>query len=615
MKLGYQLVRFSSHSSFQCRLKFITRATSLLNIALILEGIGTLLWIWMVPSEPANRIFLAYSLERWGLIVFTFILVSLLVYLLWAARSRREWIGTAIGYFADEQRAAGLLAAFTFIVLSAFAIHFGLLFNERLQAYYRQFLPLLAFMTLTIVQVWVFLLVILPHARARMSEAWFPAYQEDYFPLKANDKRLFVVLIGISLAYLFVQIGAAMRVPQAVELGDTTSYLEGAGMPLSDPAFFSERRPWGILLIYKVLGVSLTAIGFAQLAFSTFAWLFLAWILVGSLRSSAVKILGHVFVLGISLSPTVQAWNHAGLSESFSISVLILILALLMGLLQRWRLFFFLPLVFFFALWVSIYEAHLYLGLLIAITLFLLGLIKKNYRTFLILSFCIASMLGINYHLSSLYALPRWALPVAEVITKRILPVPEYREYFSSQGMPLSPELMALSGRWAHSDNYAILNHPRLRPFSRWLFRDGRTIYTRFLITHPIYTLTLPWLNINEMLAADFSHLIPAYRPALPAMINEFFFPIRWFWVYLGISLLLFVFILWKLRKEKSRVFWLIALFFVFSIPSLYLAWHADALDLARHAAIANVQFHLGMGLLVLFYLDKQVAMQVSVKW
>jgi hypothetical protein len=221
-------------------------------------------------------------------------------------------------------------------------------------------------------------------------------------------------------------------------------------------------------------------------------------------------------------------------------------------------------------------------------------------------------MLLINSRLSSLYSLPRWALPVAEVITKRILPVPEYREYFSRQGMPGSPELMALSGRWAHSDNYAILNNPRLRPFSRWLFRDGRTVYTRFLIAHPIYTLTLPLTNLDEMLAVDFSQLIPGYEPALPDIVNELFFPIRWFWAYLGMSILLFLIILWKQRREKSRAFWLIVLFFIFSIPYLYLAWHGDVLDLARHASIANVQFHLGMWLLLIFYFDKNFTSLIS---
>ena len=107
-------------------------------------------------------------------------------------------------------------------------------------------------------------------ARSQVLKILFPVILEDQSYFKDIGKRLFIVFLGISLLYVLIQLKAGIQVPQAVELGDTTSYLEGAGMQLSDPAFFSERRPWSILLIFKLLGGSLAAIGPAQLAFSTF---------------------------------------------------------------------------------------------------------------------------------------------------------------------------------------------------------------------------------------------------------------------------------------------------------------------------------------------------------
>ena len=591
-------------SSYPVRWRSLLWFVSLLDIVIALEGIATLVWILAHPSEWGSRVFLAYSLERLGLIVCTIFLISLFLFVLWAIKHKYEWTLKIIEHFEDEKPAASLLIFTTLIFVSIVGVHVNLLFNERIRVYYWQLFPVLLFVMLIILQIWIFLLVSLHQARSQILNTWFPVYQDYQSYYRTTEKYLLTGLIVISLIYLLAQVSAGFRVPEAVELGDTTSYLEGAGMQLSDPAFFSERRPWGILLIYKLLRRSLSAIGFAQLAFSTVSWLFLAWVLVGSLKTSVGKLLGFVFVLGISLSPTVHVWNHAGLSESLSISMIVIILAFFIAILQKWKWHFFLALIFFFALWVSIHEVNLYLGLLASITLFIFGLVRKHFRTFLVLSFSIAAMLVLNSHLSSLYALPRWALPVAEVITKRILPVPEYLDYFSSQDMPVRPELMALSGRWAHSDNYAILNDLRLRKFSNWLFRDGKTVYAKFLASHPIYTLTMPLINIDQMLAVDFSNLIPNYRPVLPRIVNEFFFPIRWFWVYLLLSVLLIGFILWQSRREKSRVYWLMVLFFVFSVPYLYLAWHGDALDLKRHAAIANIQFHLGVWLLAVYYLD-----------
>ena len=591
-------------STYPVRWKRLLWGASLLNIVIALEGIGTLIWLLAHLSEPKSRVFLAYSLERLGLIVLTLFLLAFIAYLLCMIGNKHEQTLTVIRYFEDEERAAGLMAVMTIMVAAVLGLHIGLLSNGEMQAYYWQLFPILTLLSLTILQMWIFLLISFRQARIRVLKTWFPVYQEEQSYYKITERTLLISLIVISLFYLFAPISAGSRVPKAVELGDTTSYLEGAGMELSDPAFFSERRPWGILLVYKLLGGSLASIGIAQLAFSTIAWLFLAWMFVGSLRSSGGKFLGFVVILGISLSPTVQVWNHAGLSESFSITIMIIILALFTGLLQRWKWSFFLSLIFFFALWVSIHEVNLYLGLLVAITLLTFGLIRKNFRIFLVLAFSIAIMLVINSHLSSLYALPRWALPVAEVITKRILPVPEHLDYFSNHGMPVTPELMALSGRWAHSDNYAILNDLRLRKFSKWLLSDGKIVYAKFLVAHPTYTLTLPLVNIEKMLTADFSKIIPEYKPILPVIANELFFPIRWFWVYLVMSVPVFGLVLWKHRRETSRVFWLMVLFFVFSIPYLYLAWHGDALDLVRHAAIANIQFHLGVWLVIVFSLD-----------
>lgn len=593
--------------SYPLRWRHSLWAASLLDVVIVLEGIGTLVWYLVHPSESVSRFFLAYSLERWGLILFTSGLVFLAVYVLWMIRNRQKLTTTVIEYFEGEKQAAGLLAVFTVMSALMAVMHIGLLSNQSTRGYYHQLSPFLVFVTLTVLEIWIFLFLILRQSRVLILKIWFPVYQEEIADFKAIGRNLLIGLAVISIFYLVLQVIAGARLPKAVELGDTTSYLEGARLQLSNPAFFSERRPWGILLIYKLLGGSLTSIGLAQLVFSTIAWLFLAWMLTGSLKTSAGKLLGFVIVLGISLSPTVQTWNHAGLSESFSISMMTVILALFIGLLQKWRLSFFLPLIFLFALWLSVHEVNLYLGLLVAAILFAIGLIRKSYRIFLILSFCIIAVAAVNSYLSSLYALPRWALPVAEVITKRILPVPKYRDYFSSQGMPVTSELMALSGKWAHSDNYAILNSHQLREFSKWLFTDGKAAYTKFLITHPIYTLTLPAANVGEMLAVDFSQLIPGYKPALPAIVNELFFPVRWFWVYLGLSILLSVINLWEQRHEASRATWLIVLFFTFSIPYLYLAWHGDALDLARHASIANIQFHLGSWLLLVFYLDKKL--------
>ena len=420
------------------------------------------------------------------------------------------------------------------------------------------------------------------------------------------NRTLLLVLIVISLVYLFFQLRSYLAVREVLLIGDSWSYLQGASLGISDPDFFSERRPWAILLFYKLLGSSQPLIEIFQLSISTITWLFLAWKFIGSIKIDWIKIVGYTVILGFSLSPTVQVWNHAMLSESLSISVMALIIALFIGLTQKWewRALFFLMLCF--VLWMSFREANAYVAIMIAFALVVIGFMKRRLRVYWLLSFLIGVAFLVNYQLSAAYALPRWALPLAEVITKRILPNQEYLDFFASNGMPVNAELMAFSGRWANSDGFAIVNSVELAKFEKWLYTEGRHVYVKFLLTHPSYTIESPLENIETLLAGDYFEgiPIPEYVPALPKVINEIFYPEQYFWLYLWFSLFASGFIFVASLHQNKKVYWVILLSLLLAIPHLYLVWHGDALDVARHAVMGNVQFHLGIWLLLVLFVD-----------
>jgi uncharacterized membrane protein len=319
---------------------------------------------------------------------------------------------------------------------------------------------------------------------------------------------------------------------------------------------------------------------------------------------------GFVVTLSFSLTPTVQLWNHTVLSESLSISLLVLILAAFVGLSQGWKWRYLVGLILFFVLWMSFREANAYIALFVALALLFMGFVRRTFRVYWLLSFFIGAAFLVNYQLSSAYGLPRWALPLAEVITHRILPDQEYLEYFSENGMPVTPELMALSGKNANSDNYAIINTNELKKFSRWLFNDAQNVYVRFLLTHPVYAITSPLVDIKALLGYDYfkGFRIPNYVPTMPALVNDLIYPVSWFWPYLWVSLLAAGFILVLNLRTKERVYWISVAFLLLALPQLYLIWHGDALDVERHAVVMNIQFHLGILWLVIIYIDRVIA-------
>jgi len=578
-----------------------------LDIVIALEGIGTLVWFVSHPSELESRVFLAYSLERWILILATAVIIFGFLFLLWAIKFRTGRVEGLIKFFEQPKQAGRLLVFATFLFVLTAGLMIWLPRNEFTQPYYARLIPLLLWGMAIAAQVWIFLTALMRQSVARTFKDFFPVEGErQIYPIRATNKYLFLVLIGISFVYLVLQIKSYLDVREAVLIGDSWSYLYGASLDLNDPAFFSERRPWGILLIYKILGNSQTAIEIFQLSLSAVAWLWLSWTFVRSLKNQWIKLTGFVVTLGFSLSPIVQLWNHTVLSESLSISLLVLILAVFVQLSQQWKPRYLFWLILFFVLWMSFREANAYIALFVALALLIMGFARQTFRAYWWLSFFIGVAFLVNYQLSSAYGLPRWALPLAEVITHRILPDQEYLEYFSDNGMPVTPELMALSGKNANSDNYAIINDSKLKRFSRWLFNDARDVYVKFLQTHPGYTIKSPLADIKALLGYNYleGFHLPDYTPALPSRVNDLFYPVEWFWPYLWVSLLAAGFILATNLRTKKRVYWIIVVFLLLSLPQLYLIWHGDALDVERHAVVMNIQFHLGLLWLVIFHID-----------
>ncbi len=569
-----------------------------------LEGLGTLLWLALQPSEEQSRLFLNYSPLRWVVLVSTFVLFMGSLALLRGIFSRPKKMAFWLNLSSQPGNASALLVVATLVFLLTGGMFIWLSQEETFLPYYRRAFPLFLWIMAAVTQAWLFVVIAFRRLLIRAWTNFFPIEQQErIFPIQAGTFWLLLVLAAL---YLAAQGYMCLRVPSANLFADSEDYLYGASLPLDDAAFFSERRPWGILLIYKLWGGSLTAINLFQVALSAAAWLGLAWTLLHSLQNRWVKVLSYSAILAFSLTPAVQVWNHAVLSESLSISGMILLLTLFLRLHQRWRWRTFFFLMVGFVLWMSVRETHTYLGLWVAGVLLLAGFLRRTFRVYWLLMLCILIAFFVNQRLASAYRLPRWALPMAEVITMRILPEPEYLAFFAHNGMPTPPELLALSGKWAISNDFAVVNDPKLRKFSRWLFQDAPKVYVRFLLAHPAYLILSPWENIQRLLAADYFKVIPIenYFPLLPSALNEWLYPIVWFWAYFWLSLLVIAASLGMALFRRQGQYGLPLLFFLLSLPHLYLTWHGDALDVERHAALVNVQWHVGLLSMALLLLD-----------
>jgi hypothetical protein len=408
------------------------------------------------------------------------------------------------------------------------------------------------------------------------------------------------------MIYAGIQMASVIMVREALWLPDSIDYIFPASFMWNDPKLWTGTKPWGAAVLYKLTGSSPIAIDAVQTILSTLAWLSLAVVFSRLLRYNWLRILSFSLILGFSLAPTVQIWNHIIQSESLTISLFALILAVWLSLLQDWRWDKLFALIFLFGWWIGTRETNVYLGLMVAGLLVLIGIFYKRQRFYWGVSIFLVLFGYINMQISEVPTIPRWLYPLTNTLLNRILPNEEFFNYFQKRGLDTSPELMSLSGELAHSGDFAVFNDPALTYVEEWLYQKGKATYVHFLLDHPAYTLTSPLKNIQDLLAPDEvpSYAPESYRSSAAWLFEGVLFPGS-LWLLLVLALAAFISSLATNSWQASGVFWLLLGCLGLAIPHLYIVWHGDAAEVGRHAIQASIQLRLSLWLLLFLALDK----------
>ncbi len=583
------------------RLRPSTRVLFLHVLLIFMEGCGVVIALLAEPSQSSD--FLGFSAGRWGMLCAHLVaLAGLLVTL------SRIWQGHANqveAWFSDRRHLVWILilalACFSFTLPAVL----GSIPPLRDFPYFGRLQPSLAWLALASGQIGLTLLVGLRRSTLR----WFRQFFPDS-PIAPATSRLTntqrYVTAGIAILYVILQAASHLQVREARWLPDSIDYIFPATTyRWNEPGLWTHAKPWGAAVLYKLTGSSPTMIDAVQTGLSTLAWLSLAWVFSRSLKDTRVKTTAFAMLLGFSLAASIQGWNHIIQSESLSISLMAFLLAVWISLLQRWRWAKIAALVLLLAWWIGTRETNLYLGLLVAVILAALGIFRKRQRFYWAVSTFLVLFGLFNLQLSEVPTLPRWLYPLTNTLLNRILPNEEFLGYFRAHGLDTPLELMALSGGLANSGDFAVYNDPALASVEDWLYRKGKDTYIRFLIDHPLYTLTAPWQDARTSLA---SSEIASYAPGNFRQVAIWLFDGLLFPRSLGMLAVLAIAALavtlgantWR----AGPVFWLVLAALVLFFPHFYLAWHGDAAEVPRHAIQASIQLRLSLWLLLFLALD-----------
>ena len=417
-------------------------------------------------------------------------------------------------------------------------------------------------------------------------------------------KATSAICLMIFVAYAGLRISNLTALTEVRQFPDTQAYREKANWPLwswggrAGPlqgtlAWWLRGRSPTVPLFFKMAANRLRAIAFLQLGLSVLSWALLALFVARAIEFNWLKPVAFLIVLLFSLSDYIIMWDTITLSDSISVSLMVLLVASWFWLLENWRWQKAALMLMIASLWVFSRDSNAWVVLMMGMLLLALGSFWRSPRYL-----CVAAMFAMLFianEVSQNYS-RRWVMPFFNVIGLRVLPNTESTAYFAQLGMPVTPALMARSGKYASDDDWAFYGDPALRGFQAWTYARGKLSYTRFLLAHPIATLKEPLANVERLLDPDVSDYVSSsFSPILSGVFAKLIYfqksALRW----VSASALLSAAVLTAaLRTRQPR--WLVtSALLMLTYPHAVLVWHGDSMEVERHALQAAVQFRLGL--------------------
>jgi hypothetical protein len=372
---------------------------------------------------------------------------------------------------------------------------------------------------------------------------------------------------------------------------DTPYFLETVGA--TPAAMFAGSRPFAAPLLWTLVGGGPEAIVFFQVLLASASWACLAVLVVRALQAVWLKYCAFVSVAATGLAWDIAHWNDYLISESISLSLFALVVACCLWLLEEWHPAKLAILLLVAFLWANVRETNAYALLMLAAVTAVVPIVRRRQGRYALLAIAFVCI-ALTAIMSSI-AGDRWLFPYLNVIGKRVLPDADKTAYFARAGMPVTPVLMRMSGKWAPDEDAAFYRDPRLESFRHWTTTEGKQTYVAYLVSHPLQTLAEPFADARYILA--FSP--PDQASALLLLIAA------------PCGLLLAV-----LRRPRGqplfRRAWLVpAVLLLLVYPHAAVIWHGDVMSIDRHLLQASIQLRLGLCLVLIFSIDAIVTSRV----
>lgn len=391
---------------------------------------------------------------------------------------------------------------------------------------------------------------------------------------------------------------------------DTVGYEPSAAQSVWTLDFWAghNHRAPGLPLFWKLLpGSTAIAAPVAQWIVSLASWLILAFVVSTFVRQRELKVVGFALVLAFSLTPMIGQWDGTLLSESLSLSLMVLLVAALLALVRSPS-----PRNVAFVLVtallsVAVKDQSAFLALLLLLPIAAALAFGRKRQAALVVGCGV-----ILIFFASSWASNRrgWEIGLGENVAIRVLPSLEALQYFEARGMPVRFGLWTLL-LYNRTPPDRFDQVPQLADFRSWAAKRGRSTYASYLLSHPDISIGEPLRNLALIVAPeralpeglDFFRPV-GFRDSLPGPVEQILYPdngwlvVAWMGIAAAMSLALAL-------DGWGRRFWLVpAICLASTLPNALFIWNADALGRDRHSVPIDVLGRLSMWMLLLFAID-----------
>jgi len=382
---------------------------------------------------------------------------------------------------------------------------------------------------------------------------------------------------------------------------NSEGYLGLAERSVWSADFYLAPRPSTVPLFYKIFGGSRPKVVTGQLVLSTASWLFLCGCLAPSIRSKALKLVHCLLFPAFMLWWNIMGWNFVVRGESVTLSCLALWIAWLVLYLRKPGAVRVALLCATTVLFCQCRDSVplIVVPTLVAILFAELCTRSKSKRRLVyaaVLALVALSAFSLqvyaSQHVRAERVKTRHEFPFLNVMMQRILPDPVRSEWFEAQGMPVHRELLRWKKRWGSGQNWALYREQRYEALMSWVREDSRSVYGRFLVSHPGYVYDISQRERDNLFATDLEYYTHPAPSRWPFTLAALVFPL------IGTSLAGLFAAAGLVRSLVGRVSLLVP---ICSLMVFLVLIHAvlvacmDAMEVGRHELLNVPWLHLAV--------------------